>query len=118
MSYQNEIYAKCPGFDCGVEVGQQHTYDCDIARCKEHGFQRIWCDECGAPADTITTFKGVFPGTSEAIALGMFAIRAAKGKGIESCTPDTPGAMPDLNTLYMKLAAGELTWNSDLETIE
>jgi hypothetical protein len=117
MSYQIETYDNCPGYECGVAVGELHTYECDIARCKEHGWQRKWCDGEGS-THTTTTFKGVFPGTTEAVELGLYARIAGEGKGTEPCAPDAPGAGPDLNTLYMKLGAGELTWNAELEVIE
>ncbi|MGA2063272.1 MAG: hypothetical protein ABSG67_22605 [Thermoguttaceae bacterium] len=42
----------CP--DCGVQVGQPHDKDCDIARCPRSGRQRISCD-CRTKKESIWT---------------------------------------------------------------
>lgn len=84
----------CPS--CGVDVGARHVAGCTIALCKSHGEQWFSCMRNGKHSSTV--YRGVFPGTVEALKRGW----VSKGKG-------TQGA-PDLNRVI-----SELRWSPDVE---
>lgn len=89
-----EIQTLCPR--CLVEVGVPHTQDCVIARCLITGRQRVQCSEdhdCGQQE-----WSGVYPGTLDAIELGLWS-RLEPTLGWVPSTPEDEDAIPDLNTL-------------------
>lgn len=51
---------KCP--DCGVQPGEQHVMNCDVARCTICGRQALLCD-CEEPIKDV--WDGLWPGTKE-----------------------------------------------------
>jgi hypothetical protein len=61
-----ETLDQCP--TCSVAIGHQHRRSCDVARCAFHGQQFIACD--GAGKHQPTTWRGVYPGTVEALKRG------------------------------------------------
>ena len=82
----------CP--DCGVAPGEFHLAGCDVERCPYCGGQAVMCG-CDSPPDDRLAWTGRWPGELEAIQLGYKCLHS--GRGYIPCTPDTPGAMPDLN---------------------
>lgn len=98
----------CPS--CEVPENSIHLGSCTIGRCKEHGEQKLSCSQEGVHTSTI--WKGVWPGTSEAIKLEWFA-KYDDERGWISCDRDEVGAKPDLNRVAI-----ELTWNSSTEEFE
>jgi hypothetical protein len=82
----------CP--DCGAPPGDMHLAGCDVERCPYCGGQAVQCD-CGAPPDDRLAWTGHWPGEQEAARLGYACLHS--GEGCIPCTPDTPGAEPDLN---------------------
>lgn len=119
--------------DCGAVPGAMHSPGCDVERCSVCGGQALsgcphivaLCyDEnpkgshldsnyTGHPADTVlsaerhdptkTRWTGVWPGTLEAIRLGLFCWENPGSKnGLPwwvPCGPDHPEATTDLNAL-------------------
>jgi hypothetical protein len=86
--------SKCP--DCGAAVADPHLSDCDIARCLLTGYPRLLCEEDHDHGQH--DWSGIFPGTIDAIELGLWA-RLESGLGWVPATPHDEGAMPDLNAL-------------------
>ena len=82
----------CP--DCGASPGDLHLAGCDVERCPYCGGQAVQCG-CGAPPDDRLAWTGRWPGEQEAVQLGYTCLHSSKG--FIPCTPDTPGAEPDLN---------------------
>lgn len=88
---------ECPG--CAVAIGEPHVNDCDIARCLVTGCPRLLCEEDHDHGRH--DWSGVFPGTIDAIELGLWA-RLEPGMGWVPATPDDEDAMPDLNALIQR----------------
>lgn len=91
-----ETLAACPS--CDVAIGARHKRGCTIALCKAHGEQWQSCLRPGKHA--ATRYRGVFPGTVEALKRGW----SVEGKGTKQ---------PDLNRVY-----AQLEWNPDRELFE
>jgi hypothetical protein len=92
----------CP--DCGVKVGATHADGCDVARCLVTGGQRL---SCGALRELVPhpgrghgkdVWTGRWPGAAECEEFDWWA-QFCGTKGWAPCTPDSPGAQPDLNRL-------------------
>lgn len=98
--------ATCPS--CGVELLGLHEMSCEVGRCRPHGEQLAYCLIDGTHAPT--TYKGVYPGTEEAMARGWCYRIDAQGVA-ESCAPDDPDALPDLNRVTV-----ELSWDPSTES--
>jgi hypothetical protein len=81
-------------FECGVSPGELHVVGCDHEQCPCCGGQVMYCC-CDACPDDRLVWTGYMPGEEEAVRLGYF--RLPSRTGYIRCTPDTPGAMPDLN---------------------
>lgn len=94
---------KCP--DCGVKIGESHQGGCDIEHCPACGQQAIIHgssgpgdrdDECKGLPDKGTVWTGVFPGTDEAAALGLFTRWDETKKQWIQCSTSEPNARPDI----------------------
>lgn len=94
-------YKSCPDRSCQVGIGLRHTMDCEIARCKEHGEQRLWCFEEGK-THTPSIFNGYHPGELEAVTQGWFY-------NLE----DSKVALADINKAIMNFK-----WNSQTELFD
>lgn len=117
--------------DCGVEPGQMHLDGCDVQRCPRCGHQAIGCD-CiyevnGVDPDDLEDgpteamyarwdaewgrryqpWTGEWPGDAEAREFGWYC--RMTDRGWVRCSPDAPGAVPDLNRL-----ATEARWDADV----
>jgi len=85
--------------DCIALPGEPHAEACDIARCLWTGGQRFSCSLSGEDHDCgKDIWTGQWPGEADAIRLGWHCRR--KDIGYESCAPDDPGALPDINRLF------------------
>jgi hypothetical protein len=93
----------CPG--CAAAVGEPHLADCDIARCMVTGYPRLLCEKDHDHGQH--DWSGIFPGTIDAIELGLWA-RLEAGLGWVPATPDDEDAMPDLNALIQRCR-----WDAD-----
>lgn len=60
-SEEMESASKCC-HDCGAKPGEAHDVNCDVARCKVCGGQRLQCDCEGGDGDIWT---GLWPGVKE-----------------------------------------------------
>jgi hypothetical protein len=93
----------CP--DCAVPAGAAHDDGCDVARCLATGRQRLSCDGYDEHPDQGCGFDewaGRWPGDAECEEFGWWVQdRCAEGMGFVPCAPDAPGAMHDLNRLYV-----------------
>lgn len=89
-----EEQARCSR--CGVPVGAAHLPECVIARCLVTGYQRVQCVE--QHDHGLEIWSGVYPGTLDAIELGLWA-RLDPGHGWLPATPADDDAIPDLNAL-------------------
>ena len=87
--------ALCP--DCGVQTGQPHRPQCDVARCEACGGQRLTCGCADAEQDAIP-WGGDWPGADECRRRGWWA-RMVRGEGWRPCAEGEPGAFEDLNRL-------------------
>lgn len=95
--------------DCSVRPGGQHHPGCDTERCSICGQQAIMgCEHTYEAEGEIhdgrnARWTGIFPGTLEAIHLGLFCWENPDCKdGLPwwvPCGPDHPKAIADLNTL-------------------
>lgn len=100
----DEPRPNCP--DCGVPPGEKHTDACLVAICPQTGRMRP-CPasgpqhRCGA-----SVWSGLWPGAAECAELGWFSRWDPETKTNVSCSPQEPGAMPDLNRLHR-----EARWN-------
>jgi hypothetical protein len=83
----------CP--DCGAPPGDLHLAGWDVELCPYCGDQAWLCGACGAPPDDRLAWTGHWPGVQEAVQLGYACLDSSEG--CVPCTPDTPGAEPDLN---------------------
>lgn len=79
---------------CGAVIGQYHNEGCDVARCRKCGDQ-AWVSDCGKWKPDIWT--GFWPGTIEALELGLFS---RWGPPWIECDALHPDAGPDLNRVY------------------
>ena len=98
----------CP--NCSVGIGELHSEECDIGRCKLHGTQLLNCifaHESDACAPTI--FSGYYPGAQEALERGWFSY-LDQNKKWQSCDSTHPEALLDINRVIR-----ELKWNSESE---
>lgn len=77
--------------------GQAHSLECDIGLCRQHGERRAWC--MGDGDHSPTTYRGVYPGTDEAVSRGWFA------------TSPSGERIPDINRVI-----SELTWDPTSES--
>jgi hypothetical protein len=75
--------------DCGATPGQSHLPGCDVARCKNCGWQALSCD-CEAEH---TVWTGQWPGQAEVTEYGL----------------------TDLNELASMAAQGLLHWDREAE---
>lgn len=85
----------CP--DCGVAPGEFHMPGCDIEPCPYCGGQAMFCG-CDAPLDDRLAWTGHWPGELEALNHGYTCLSSSRG--YIPCSPDTPGAEPDLNRFH------------------
>lgn len=92
--WEVDVLDECPS--CSVRIGQLHGRSCDVARCAAHGEQLIACEGSGRHQPTI--WRGVYPGTVEALKQGWTVNR----RGREH---------PDINRVLV-----ELTWDTTTET--
>jgi hypothetical protein len=99
--------SRCP--DCGVEPGTWHRTGCDVERCSVCGDQYLSCN-CEGHDPLKSVWTGEWPGVAECREKGWFC---QSGFGPSSrygdycpCSPDAPGAMPDLNRLAYFKATG------------
>lgn len=106
-----EILPTCP--DCGAEVGQQHSENCDVQICSVCKGQRYGCDCEGHDPDA-TVWTGGGPGKAECRELGWYAIMVP-GRGWQPCSLNTPGAREDLNrwAYYQQLGTDGLYKNTN-----
>jgi hypothetical protein len=95
----------CPS--CNVSTDARHRERCDMACCSICGFQRFGCGHTNGDGGIWT---GDWPGKVECREFGFYS-RFAPGRGWEIARSDDEGAVEDLNTIYVKGAAGELVWN-------
>jgi len=86
----SEGWGRCP--DCGVGVWVRHKPGCDVARCKECGFQELGCDHDAEQAG-MTVWTGRWPGEVE----------------VEE------GLAGDLDDLLMQSLRGLLVWDRGSE---
>ena len=91
----NPAEAGCP--DCGTPRSGPHADQCDVAECLATGLQRLSCPHDHDHGQD--TWTGTWPGEADAVRLGLWAVGVA-GEGWVACEPGTPGAVPDLNTLF------------------
>jgi DNA-directed RNA polymerase subunit RPC12/RpoP len=63
LSTEKGRVGKCP--DCGVDVGEEHYQNCDVARCTKCGGQYISCD-CSIRSKAIDNWSGLWPGVQYA----------------------------------------------------
>lgn len=85
----DQLLASCP--DCGCARGERHQRDCEIAFCKGHGYRLAQCYQPGRHGTTV--FRGVLPGTMEAIRHDWFVKQGGRNR-------------PDLNRIITSL-----TWD-------
>lgn len=83
--------SRCPS--CDVEPGKPHHHGCDVERCSVCGAQRAGCDhgECKGHDPLFARWTGMWPGESEALALGI-VLRPINDDG---------EPVPDLNRFYV-----------------
>ncbi len=115
MSAEAATRDTCP--DCGVETGEAHREECDVAVCVHTGMQRLLCgvvpvfvggelvsmddrdahpgEDCGADI-----WSGEWPGNADCRRLGWYSYFVPYGDpSWVPCSPDHPGATEDLNRL-------------------
>jgi Zn-finger nucleic acid-binding protein len=95
------IRNNCP--DCGATIGNLHLSNCDIERCPSCGSQYLSCD-CDINNIERIKWDGYWPGVKECEEFGMFCT----SHDFIPCDKNTPGAIHDLNMLYMKT-----TWDKN-----
>lgn len=104
---------RCP--DCAVPAGTFHEAGCDVARCRQCGFQALSCEHREASRFN-TRWQGEWPGLAEAAELGLFVKMASvMHPPIERTTADDPDRTPDLNRLAEMAGTGQLTWDRAAE---
>jgi primosomal protein N' len=102
------IKKTCP--DCGVNPGELHEDNCDVARCKNCGWQLLFHDNCDDPENT--TWTGEWPGVAEC---KEFDLWSYFGPPWIVCKADHPQAVEDLNTLLVMAVKGEVIWDRGKE---
>jgi hypothetical protein len=91
----------CP--KCDAAPGELHEDGCDVEQCPYCGGQLISCDcDEEVPRDDCMPWEGAWPGTAECREFGWWARRVPGKRGWESCGPDEPGAIEDLNRLHTR----------------
>jgi hypothetical protein len=105
-----EPLTPCPRCEAGV--GEHHVEGCTVEVCPYCGGQLLMCLMSGAcerqegrgpwppPLDDRLPWTGEWPGSRECREFGWYARRAVIGW--ESCDPDDPEAVPDLNRLHVE----------------
>jgi len=80
--------------DCGAAPGEIHGVNCDVEQCTVCGDQFMLCDHPGHDKFA-ARWTGEWPGSAEARERGWFVV--FDSDGWRPCTPETPGAQPDLS---------------------
>lgn len=97
--------ATCP--DCAVVQGARHQQTCGTARCEATGLRYLDCacpsppaGPVGLPNDhQIDVWTGVWKMEEDCRALGWFLMWDPEREEFLRCTPNEPGAGPDIDRL-------------------
>ena len=98
---------RCPG--CGVWPDEIYLAHCEVERCPDCGGQRISCEEHTSPVYPRIPWSGEWPGKAECRDFEFYAYWG-KDHGWTKCSVAHPGAVEDLNRLYI-----EAVWDAEQE---
>lgn len=94
---KTESIRNCP--DCSAKPGHCHSEGCDVQRCSVCGGQRLLCT-CEGHDPAFSRWSGMWPGTAEAIALGVdlneFALKYDRIFNIKPKMSRNGEILPDL----------------------